>query len=154
MHFPLPGNKQLLQTIKGTIYMLKLDGSGIHDNFVILMMLNYALRLTVITKILVCRHSEMNYVDVLKTDFSHIRKCLWPLRKKKNNWLAKIAVKRLPFQSQHRTQLLFWLFLFKELQLRVTYTCGCRGLHCTVSLQLTQLRDHWSKSFEINNHLL
>lgn len=63
--------------------MLKLDGSGIHDNFVVLMMPNYALRLTVITKILVCRHSEMNYVDLLKTDFLHIRKCLWPLRKKK-----------------------------------------------------------------------
>lgn len=83
MRFPLPGNKQLLQTIKGTIYMLKLDGSGIHDNFVVLTMLNYALRLTVITKTLICQHSEMNYVDLLKTDFSHIRKCIWPLKKKK-----------------------------------------------------------------------
>lgn len=58
--------------------MLRLDESGIHDNFVVLMELNYALRLTVITKILICHHTEMHSVDLLKTDFSNIRKCLWP----------------------------------------------------------------------------
>lgn len=77
-HLPLPGDKQSLQNIKGTIYVLEHVGSGMLDKFALLMKLNYALILTNSTKTLIRHCSEMFYADLLKTHFSNVRKSLWP----------------------------------------------------------------------------